>query len=76
MTNCKKDSAGPLNPLNCSTNAEKVTAAVTTFSQNPTNANCEKYKEAVRDFYKSCSTFYTGATKKDLDDFLAEPCDY
>ncbi|HEV7382433.1 MAG TPA: hypothetical protein VGN64_21705 [Dyadobacter sp.] len=61
-------------PANCSTNAEKVTAAAQTYSQSPTKANCEAYKGTVKDFYMSCATFYTGATKDALDEFLAEPC--
>lgn len=69
---CKKSSSP--SPVNCSTNAVKVSDAISTWGSNPTIANCEAYKNAVKDFYKSCPTFYTGATKKDLDDFLAEPC--
>lgn len=69
---CGKDKTP--SPMNCGNNAEKVTTAATTFSQSPTKANCQAYKNAVSDFYKSCATFYTGATKKDLDDFMAEDC--
>jgi hypothetical protein len=63
-------------PVNCGNNAEKVTAAAQVWASDPTKtASCEAYKDAVRDFYKSCNTYYTGAAKKALDDFLAEPCD-
>ena len=63
------------NPANCSNNAEKVTAAGKVWANDPANeANCEAYKVAVRDFYKSCETYYTGASKQALDDFLASPC--
>lgn len=72
MTNCKKSAV--LSPLNCGNDAEKVTDAAIAYSNDPTKARCEAYKNSVRDFYKSCATFYTGASKKALDDFMAEPC--
>ena len=69
------DNDKSLNPaINCGSDAEKVTAAGLAFSQNITKANCEAYKNAVRDFYKGCENFYTGAYKEDLDEFLAGPC--
>lgn len=70
---CSKKDTAPT-PQNCSDNATKVTAAATAYGTNPTKANCEAYKIAVRDFYKSCQAFYTGAQKEALDEFLAEPC--
>ncbi len=73
LLNCGKKDTAPT-PANCSLNAGKVTEAATTYGGNPTKANCEAYKNAVRDFYKSCSTFYPAAQKKALDEFLAEPC--
>jgi hypothetical protein len=72
VASCSK--AKIANPLNCSNDAERVSASATTYAQSPTKANCEAYKKTVSDFYKSCSSFYTGASKKALDDFLAEPC--
>ncbi|CAG5016676.1 hypothetical protein DYBT9275_05606 [Dyadobacter sp. CECT 9275] len=72
LTNCKKDSV--LNPQNCSNSAEKASTAATNYGTNPTKANCEAYKNAVKDLFKSCPTYYTGATKDALDEFLAEPC--
>jgi len=71
LTSCKKRVA---NPVNCSTNAEKVSSVANTYAANPNRANCEAYKNAVNDFYKSCATFYTGATKAALDQFMATPC--
>ena len=70
---CSKKDTAPT-PQNCSANASKVTEVATVFAKNPTKANCEAYKVAVRDFYKSCANFYTAADKKGLDEFLAEPC--
>ena len=61
-------------PANCGNDAQKVTDAAMLWAQNDSKTNCEAYKNAVRDFYKSCSAYYTGAAKKELDDFLAEPC--
>jgi hypothetical protein len=69
---CKKDSVA--NPVNCSSNADKVTDAAIAYGNNPTKANCEAYKKTISDLYKSCATFYTGAYKQALDEFLAEPC--
>ncbi len=71
LSSCGKDKASP---MNCASNAEKVGDVATTYAQNPTKANCEAYKSAVRDFYKSCANFYTGASKQAMDEFLAEPC--
>ncbi|TDE14573.1 hypothetical protein [Dyadobacter psychrotolerans] len=62
------------NPLNCGSNSDKVSAAAMTYVQSPTKANCEAYKNVVKDFYKSCASFYTGSAKQALDEFLAEPC--
>lgn len=73
MFSCKKDSDSP-SPGNCAANADKVSAAATKFGNDPTKANCEAYKNSVSDFVKSCPTYYTGATKKALEDFMAEPC--
>lgn len=71
---CSKKDTAPT-PQNCATNATKVTEVASAYATNPTKAGCEAYKVAVRDFYKSCQSFYTGTQKKDLDEFLAEPCD-
>ena len=73
FTNCSDNSATP-NAVNCGNNAEKVSIAAQTYGANRTKVNCEAYKSAVNDFYKSCATYYTGAAKQALDDFLAEPC--
>ena len=73
FTNCSDNSTTP-NPVNCGNNAGKVSTAAQTYATNPTKVNCEAYKSAVNDFYKSCATYYTGAAKQALDDFLAEPC--
>lgn len=69
---CKKDAL--TNPANCSKDAEKVTNAAIAYGNSQTKANCEAYKKTVSDFYKSCATFYSGAYKEALDDFMAEPC--
>lgn len=70
---CSKKDTAP-SPQNCANNSQKVIDAATVYGSNAIKANCEAYKNTVRDFYKSCQTFYTGASKKDLDEFLAEPC--
>lgn len=62
------------NPVNCGNDAQKVTDAANAWALNNNKAGCEAYKTAVRDFYKSCATYYTGAAKQALDEFLAEPC--
>lgn len=69
---CKKDALS--NPVNCSNDAEKVTNAAIAYGNSPTKANCEAYKKTISDLYKSCATFYSGAYKEALDDFMAEPC--
>lgn len=70
---CSKKDTAPT-PQNCANNATKVSEAASTYASNPTKAGCEAYKIAVRDFFKSCQSFYTGVQKKDLEEFLAEPC--
>lgn len=76
MTNCKnKDNVEPgLN--DCGANAEKFNNALTAYGENPTEANCDKYKKELRFFLKSCSAFYVGVTKEQWEEILAEPCDY
>lgn len=64
-----------ITPFSCTTDALKVTEAATKYVNDPSKANCEAYKKTVIDFVKSCPTYYTGATRKELDDFAAEPCD-
>lgn len=70
---CSKKDTAP-SAQNCANNSQKEIDAAGVYGGNPTKANCEAYQNTVRDFYKSCQTFYTGASKKDLDEFLAEPC--
>lgn len=72
MLSCKKDAL--TNPANCSKDADKVTNAAVAYGNSQTKANCEAYKKAISDFYKSCATFYSGAYKDALDDFMAAPC--
>ena len=64
-----------ITPLSCTTDALKVTESATKYLNEPSKANCEAYKKNVIDFLKSCPTYYTGATRQDLDDFAAQPCD-
>lgn len=73
LLGCSKKDTAP-SPQNCSENSQKVIDAGMAYGTNPTKANCETYKRTVQDFYKSCATFYNSADKKDLDEFLAEPC--
>lgn len=70
---CAKKDTDPT-PANCSANSQKVIDAAVVYGGSQTKANCEAYKNTVRDFYKSCASFYTAADKKGLDEFLAEPC--
>lgn len=71
---CSKKDTAPT-PQNCVNNSTKVNEAAMAYANNPTKAGCEAYKVSVRDFFKSCQSFYTGVQKKDLEEFLAEPCD-
>ena len=71
---CSKKDNAP-GPLDCGNNATKFSDTLKAFGANPTKANCEAYKIAVRDYIKSCGALYTAVTKKDLEEFLAEPCD-
>ncbi len=74
LTNCSKDKG--VGPGACSDNSKKVSEAATAWSSDITNkTKCEAYKTAIRDFYKSCPTFYTGASKQALDEFLNYSCD-
>lgn len=73
LLGCSKKDTAP-SPQNCSENSQKVINAGTAYGTNPTKSNCEAYKRTVQDFYKSCANFYNVADKKDLDEFLAEPC--
>ncbi len=59
----------------CDDDAKKVTDAATAFSADPSNkAKCQAYANALSDFFKSCPTYYSGTTKKDLEDFVANAC--
>lgn len=72
---CGDKDKSPNPAVDCGKNAEKVTAAGTEWAKDVTNeASCLAYKAAVKEFYKSCETYYNGAAKKALDDFLATPC--
>ena len=60
---------------NCDANAQKVTDASNAFFADPTNkAKCQAYISAINDMYKSCPAYYPAATKKALDDALANAC--
>jgi len=59
----------------CDTNAQKVTDAGNAFFADPTNkSKCQAYISAINDMYKSCPAYYPAATKKALDDALANAC--
>jgi hypothetical protein len=73
LFNCGNKDTSP-SPQNCTNNATKVTEAANAFAMNQSKANCEAYKNSVRDFFRSCPTFYGAAQKQALDEFLAEPC--
>ncbi|MBE9466583.1 hypothetical protein ACFP1I_23525 [Dyadobacter subterraneus] len=70
---CSK--SNPVVATSCEKNAEKVTNAGTAYAADPTSkTKCEAYKTAVNDFFKSCPTYYSGASKDALNDFLNTPC--
>ena len=71
---CSKKDDAP-GPLNCASNATKFSETLSAYAANPTKANCEAYKKAVTGYIKSCAALYTAVTTKDLEEFLAEPCD-
>ncbi len=66
---------GPVNPLNCSVNAQKVTEASLNYSKSQTVANCEAYKREVIAFIQSCPAFYSGTTKQEMEEFANMPCE-
>lgn len=69
---CSK--SNPVVATSCEKNAEKVSNAATAYVSNPTDkTKCEAYKTAVSDFFKSCPSYYSGATKDALDDFMKSP---
>ena len=73
LGSCSKAASNVAN--RCDDDAKKVTAAATAFSADPSNkAKCQAYANALSDFFKSCPTYYTGTTKKDLEDFVANSC--
>ena len=73
ICSCKKTAT--VVTTTCETDAKKVSDAATAFASDPTNkAKCQAYANAISDFFKSCPTYYTGATKKDLEDFVANAC--
>ena len=64
-----------VSPANCEASGERASAAATAFANDPQNkSKCEAYKNAVRDIFQSCPTYYTGATKQAIDEFMATPC--
>ncbi len=71
---CSKNKDTDPSPQTCGNNVTKFSETLTAYTSNPTKANCQAYKNAVRDYVKSCPTLYTAADKKDLEEFLAEPC--
>ncbi|WP_373514447.1 hypothetical protein [Persicitalea sp.] len=73
MVGCSKKDTAP-SPMNCANSATKFSDALTAYAANPTKAGCEAYKKTVRDYIKSCAALYTAVDKKDLEEFLAEPC--
>lgn len=73
LGSCSKAAAVVANK--CDDEAKKVADAATAFSADPTNkAKCQAYANALSSFFKACPTYYTGATKKDLEDFVANAC--
>ncbi|MDQ6482454.1 hypothetical protein [Dyadobacter sp. LHD-138] len=65
----------PIVGTSCERNAEKVSEAALAYTSDPTStARCEAYKTAVSNFFKSCPTYYSGASKDALDEFLKTPC--
>ncbi len=73
LGSCSKAAAVVANK--CDDEAMKVTAAATAFSADPSNkAKCQAYANALSSFFKACPTYYTGTTKKDLEDFVANAC--
>lgn len=73
LGSCSKAAAVVAN--NCDANAQKVTDAGNAFFADPTNkTKCQAYISAINDMYKSCPAYYPAATKKALDDALANAC--
>lgn len=73
LGSCSKAAAVVANK--CDDEAKKVTDAATAFSADPSNkAKCQAYANALSAFFKACPTYYTGTTKKDLEDFVANAC--
>jgi hypothetical protein len=73
LMSCSK--AAAVVGANCDANAQKVTDAGNAFFADPTNkTKCQAYVSAINDMYKACPTYYPAATKKALDDALANAC--
>ncbi len=72
---CKKDKGGPLNPLGCAANANKVVEATTRWGEDPSIANCEAYKKEAIAFIKSCPTFYSGVQKEQIEEISNMACE-
>jgi hypothetical protein len=73
LGSCSKSASVVTNK--CESEAKKVSDAATAFSADPTNkAKCQAYANSLSDFFKACPTYYTGTTKKDLEDFVANAC--
>lgn len=64
---CKKDEA-VVSADACTTNADLVSKAATTFSSSPTKANCEAYLASVNKYVDSCP----GLTTAQRADYKAQ----
>lgn len=69
LVTCNKDDDNKKTDR-CPALATDVSSALTAFAQNPTQATCEAYIEAIHDYYDGC-TLITAAERAQLDAALS-----
>ncbi len=67
--------AGVVAANQCENAGDKLTAAATAWSSDPTNkTKCNAYVASIKELLKDCPNFYTGAAKQAIVDFQNTAC--